>query len=187
MQQEMAQAGIDTSRATEAQLRAMPRDGRKYELVDGRIAVSPAGTRHGVIAVRLGARLLEHVEAHDLGYVLDSSTGFRMPGGNVRSPDVSFVRKGRYPDEHLPVGFSDVVPDLAVEILSPEDRPRAVLDKVGEYLEAGVSLVWVIDPEARSAAVHRSLAAVDEVGPEGALVGAEVVPGFRCPLAGLLP
>jgi len=187
MNTEMVETGIETSRATEAQLRAMPRDGRKYELVDGRIAVSPAGTRHGVIAMRLGARLLEHVEAHGLGYVMDSSTGFRMPGGNVRSPDVSFARKGRYPDERVPVGFSDVVPDLAVEILSPEDRQRAILDKVGEYLEAGVSLVWVIDPEARSAAVHRAPAAVDEVGPEGFLDGAEVVPGFRCPLAQLLP
>jgi Uma2 family endonuclease len=182
----MAQAGIESSRATEAQLRAVPRDGRKYELVDGRITVSPAGARHGVIAIRLAARLLEHVEGHDLGYVLDSSTGFRLPGGNVRSPDVSFVRKGRFPDERIPTGFSDVVPDLAVEILSPEDRPRSILDKVGEYLEAGVSLVWVIDPDAQSAATHRAPASVEEVAPAGELDGAEVVPGFRCPLARLL-
>jgi Uma2 family endonuclease len=148
--------------------------------------VSPAGARHGVIAIRLAARLLEHVEARDLGYVLDSSTGFRLPSGNVRSPDVSFVRKGRFPDERVPTGFADVVPDLAVEILSPDDRPRAILDKVGEYLAAGVSLVWVIDPEAEAAAVHRAPASVEEVAPTGDLDGADVVPGFRCPLARLL-
>lgn len=182
----MAQAETGSSRATEAQLRAVPRDGRKYELVDGRIAVSPAGARHGVIAIRLAARILEHVEARDLGYVLDSSTGFRLPSGNVRSPDVSFVRKGRFPDERVPTGFADVVPDLAVEILSPEDRPRVILDKVAEYLEAGVSLVWVIDPEARTATVHRAPASVEEVGPAGDLGGADIVPGFRCPLARLL-
>ena len=185
MAKAMAQTGIGSSRATEAQLRAMPRDGRKYELVDGRIAVSPAGARDGAIAVRLGARLLEHVEARDLGYVLDSSTGFRLPGGNVRSPDVSFVEKGRYAEERLPTGFSDVVPDLAVEILSPDDRPRAILDKVGEYLEAGVSLVWVIDPDTRSAAAHRSPASVEDVGPDGDLDGADVLAGFRCPLGRL--
>lgn len=182
----MVQAETRSTRATEADLRAMPRDGRKYELVDGRIAVSPAGARHGVIAVRLAARLLGHVEARRLGFVLDSSTGFRLPSGNVRSPDVSFVRKGRFPDERVPTGFSDVVPDLAVEILSPDDRPRPILDKVGEYLEAGVSLVWVIDPGTGSAAVHRTPASVDDVGPAGDLDGADVVPGFRCPLAEIL-
>jgi Uma2 family endonuclease len=86
----------------------------------------------------------------------------------------------------VPTGFSNIVPDLAVEILSPEDRPRAVLDKVGEYLEAGVSLVWVVEPEAKTAAVHRGPVAVDEAGPGGALDGEDVVPGFRCVLAEIL-
>ena len=113
------------TRATEDDLRATPRDGRKYELVDSEIVVSPAGTRHGIVSARLSARLLAFVEQHDLGYVADSSTGFRLPGGNVRVPDVSFVAKGRFEGGRVPEGFANVAPDLAVEVLSPDDRPRA--------------------------------------------------------------
>jgi Uma2 family endonuclease len=141
---------------TETDLLREPRDGRKRELVDGRIVVSPAGYRHGRIAVRLVRWLDQHATDHQLGDVLDSSTGFRLPGGNVRSPDVAFVAAERVPGL-APLGFFDGAPDLAVEVLSPEDDPRAVLDKVGEYLKAAARLVWVIDPDRRSAAVYRSL------------------------------
>jgi len=169
--------------ATEEDLLRTPRDGRKYELVDGQIRVSPAGARHGRVCVRLTIRLGDFVEKGHLGYVFDSSTGFRMPGGNVRLPDVCFVAKGRFRDEQVPEGFADFPPDLAVEVLSPDDRSRDVLDKVGEYLQAGVRLVWVIDPKRRSAAVYRSLTDVRTLGPQGALDGEDVVPGFRCSLA----
>jgi Uma2 family endonuclease len=80
----------------------------------------------------------------------------------------------------------ELAPDLAVEVLSPEDSPREVLDKVGEYLAAGVRLVWVIDPRASRAVRYRSLTDVHEIGPDGNLDGEEVLPGFRCPLADLL-
>ena len=169
--------------ATEADLLASPRDGRKYELVDGQIRVSPAGSRHGRVCVRLAARLDTFVEKGQLGHVFDSSTGFRLPGGNVRVPDVSFVARGRFRDEQVPEGFGDLAPDLVVEVLSPDDRSREILDKVGDYLQAGVPLVWVIDPKRRTAAVHRSLTDVRILGPDDALDGEDVVPGFRCGLA----
>ena len=117
---------------------------------------------------------------------MDSSTGFRLPNGNVRLPDVAFVGKGRLPDERVTDDFSDVPPDLAVEVLSPSDRPRFVLGKVGEYLQAGVRLVWVVDPKRRRAAVYRSAADVREVLEDGVLDGEDVVPGFACPLAEIL-
>ncbi len=169
--------------ATEEDLLRTPRDGQKYELVDGRIRVSPAGSRHGAVCAQLVMVLLSFVKKHRLGYVFDSSTGFRLPGGNVRVPDVSFVAMGRFPDEQVPEGFSDVPPDLAIEVLSPDDRSRDVLDKVGEYLQAGVRLVWVIDPRKRTAAIYRSLTDVRKLGPDDSLDGEDVVPGFRCPLA----
>ncbi len=170
---------------TDADLLALPRDGRKYELVDGAIRVSPAGFRHGVVSVRLTWRLNTFVREAQLGYVLESSTGYRLPGGNVRSPDVSFVCRERLAGHELPVGFAEFAPDLAVEVLSPEDRQREILDKVGEYLAAGVGLVWVIDPEKRSAAVFRSLTDVRHVDHGGALEGEDVLPGFRCHLTEL--
>jgi Uma2 family endonuclease len=150
-------ATITHPKATEADLLNAPKDGRKYELVDGELVMSPAGSRHGAVCAKLIVRLGTFIEQGRLGHLFDSSTGFRMPNGNVRLPDVAFVARGRFEGDKVPEGFSPVVPDLAVEVLSPEDRPRSVLDKVGEYLDAGVSLVWVVDPKSRTATVYRSL------------------------------
>lgn len=155
---------VAAARATEGDLLRVPDDGAKHELVDGQIRVSPAGGRHGAISVRLAARLYAHVEQNRLGHVFDSSTGFRLPGGNVRCPDVSFVVRGRF------------------DVVSPEDRSRQLLDKVGEYLDAGVRLVWVVDPGTRSALVYRSLTMVRSLGTDDELSGEDVVPGFRCRL-----
>jgi Uma2 family endonuclease len=172
--------------ATEADLLRMPDDGYKYELVDGEIRMSPGGARHGQVGVRLSAVLHAFVSERSLGHVFESSTGFRLPGGNVRSPDVSFVRAARFENEHVPEGFPDIAPDLAVEVLSPGDSPRHVLDKVGEYLQAGTRLVWVIDPKRERAAVYRSLTEVKELRPDDSFSGEDVVPGFTVPLADLL-
>lgn len=176
-----------TSAITDEDLLRLPRDGRKYELVDGAIRVSPAGGRHGQVSVEVVARLHAHVRKHRLGVVFDSSTGFRLAGRNpgqldVRSPDVSFVAAGRLPGERAPAGFIELAPDLAVEVLSPDDRPREVLDKVGEFLDAGTRLVWVLDPEQRTAAVYRSLTDVRRLSGNDTLDGEDVIPGFACPL-----
>jgi Uma2 family endonuclease len=168
--------------ATEEDLLGTPSDGQKYELVDGQIRVSPAGSRHGRVCVRLQV----FVDARQLGYLFDSSTGFRLPGGNVRLPDIGFVAMGRFADEQIPEGFADLPPDLAVEVLSPGDRSRDILDKVGEYLQAGTRLVWVIDPKHRTAAVYKSLTDVRRLGPEDSLDGEDVLPGFRCRLADVI-
>lgn len=172
--------------ATEADLLRMPDDGYKYELVDGEIRMSPGGARHGQIGVRLSAALHAFVSERRLGHVFESSTGFRLPGGNVRSPDVCFVQAARFENDRVPEGFPDLAPDLVVEVLSPNDSPRHVLDKVGEYLQAGTRLVWVIDPKRGRAAAYRSLTAVRELRPEDALDGEDVVPGFTVRLAELL-
>ncbi len=172
--------------ATEEDLLAMPEDGRKYELVDGEIRVSPAGDRHSAVAVRLAARLLAFVDAHRLGHIMGADAGFRLPGGNVRSPDVSFVATGRFPNDRPTDDWGSLAPDLAVEVISPGDRPRYILDKVGEYIEAGVRLVWVIDPRKAQAVVYRSLTDVREVGLDDDLEGGDVVPGFRCQLREIL-
>lgn len=182
-----------TSRyVTDEELLQAPRDGQKYERVDGEMRLSPAGYRHGAVIVRLTIKLGAFVAERKLGYVADSSTGFRWPGrkadqpDNVRCPDLSFVATGRFPDEREPVGFSTVPPDLAIEVLSPGDRPGDVLEKVGEYLDVGTRLVWVIDPEKRSAVVYRSLTDVRVIGESDSLDGEDVVPGFSCPLKDVL-
>jgi len=177
-----------TARPEEIETRLLgePRDGRIRELVDGEIRVTPAGARHGRTAMRLVARLGSFTEERALGDIFGPDTGFRLASGNVRCPDVSFVARGRFPDDRAPEGFAELAPDLAVEILSPSERPRALLDRVGEYLEAGVRLVWVIDPEKQRAVEYRSLTQVSEFGAEDTLDGGDVIPGFRCRLLELV-
>jgi Uma2 family endonuclease len=178
--------GPTTARvATEADLLRTPRDGQKYELVDGEIRVSPAGTRHGQVCVNLILLLGAFVKRRRLGLVFDSSTGFRMPSRNVRSPDISFVARGRLRGK-IPDSFSDVVPDLAVEVLSPADSNRQILDRVGEFLQAGVRMVWIVDPRRSRAAVYRTLTDVEQVDRDGWIDGGQVVRGFRCRLSDVL-
>ena len=143
-------ATITRRAATEEDLRNTPDDGI-YELVDGEIRLSPGGFRHGKASMALVTLPGPFVKERRLGHVVGPNTGHRLPGGNVRCPDVSFIAAGRFPDEKLPDDFSNLAPDLAVEVISPGDRPRWILDKVGEYLSAGVRLVWMIDPRQRRA------------------------------------
>lgn len=176
---------VTTRSVTDEELLRLPKDGQRYELVDGELrAMSPAGWKHEVIVVRLAARLLAFVGPKRLGDVLGSNALYAMPSGNRRGPDVSFIVAGRLSPDSPP--FPQLAPDLAVEVLSPGDKPREVLDKVGEYLQSGVRLVWVIDPAGRKAVVHRSLSGVREIGEGDALEGEDVIPGFRCSLAEIL-
>ena len=176
--------------ATEDDLLQTPEDGQKYELVDGEILVSPgAGFRHGRVAARLVHHLIAFVEEHKLGYVVEGQTGFRIPGRaerpDIRIPDISFVAAHRFAGEP-PIGFPDLAPDLAVEVLSPGNRPREILHKVGQLLETGSKLVWVIDPEERTAVLYRSLNNVRTIDESGSLEGEDVLPGFSCPLSDIL-
>lgn len=171
-----------THTITDDELLRLPRDGHKYELVDGQLRrMSPAGSKHEEIVMLLGARLVEFVRPRRLGVVLGSNALYALPGGNRRCPDVSFVASARMSLDRPPI--LDLAPDLAVEVLSPGDSPREMLDKVGEYLQAGVRLVWIIDPAHGKAVVHRSLSDVREVVE---LDGEDVLPGFSCPLADVL-
>jgi len=174
-----------TRTITDAELLGLPKDG-KYELVDGEIRVRPAGWKHEIVVMLLGARLTAFVEQQRLGQVLGSNTLYALPGGNRRGPDVSFVAAGRLLPDSPPI--PRLAPDLAVEILSPDDSPREVLDKVGEYLQSGVRLVWVIDPAGRKAVVHRSLTDVREITDKSDLEGEDVIPAYApMPRSGAKP
>ena len=162
--------------------------GKRLELVRGQLLVHErAGVRHGDIGTRLAHRLLCHLERERdagvvsqlRGTVLGPDTGFvlaRAPD-TVRAPDVAFVLAGRLPDP-LPDGFGDLAPDLVVEVRSPNDRPRPLLAKVGEYLAAGTQLVWVIDPAHISVTIYRADGTVAAVGVNETVSGESLIPGF---------
>ncbi|HEX6944471.1 MAG TPA: Uma2 family endonuclease [Gemmatimonadaceae bacterium] len=161
---------------------------KRTELVRGQLVVrEPAGYLHGNIAMRIGSVIHQHVEANSLGEVFAAETGFtlaRRPD-TVRAPDVAFIRSARLPSPP-PRGFAELAPDLAVEVLSPDDRPGEVLEKVGDWLNAGALLVWVVDPRRRIARVYRADGSETHVDDEGSLEGEELLPGFRLSLKAVL-
>jgi Uma2 family endonuclease len=160
---------------------------KRTELVRGRLLVrEPGGARHGAVAMRLGYRIMAHAEAHDLGRVYAAETGFKLESNpdTVRAPDVAFITRDRLPEVE-PQGYPSRVPDLAVEVLAHDDHPADTLEKVAQWLRAGVRLVWVVDSDKRTARVYRADGSESLLGPDGALDGEDVLPGFRCPLADL--
>ena len=140
-----------------------------------------------MVAMTLALRLGNHVERTNAGTLFAAETGFtlfRAPD-TVRAPDIAFVRRERLPDP-VPIGFPELAPDLVVEVLSPRDRPGETLAKIGDWLEAGARLVWVIDPERRIARVYRQDGTESTVDDQARLDGQEVLPGFSCELASIL-
>ena len=127
------------------------------ELAEGRvITMSPVGLLHGQVAQGLANRLSAFATDHKLGTVMQQ-TGFRLRRDPdvVRAPDVSFLRAERIPAKGARRGFIDGAPDLAIEVLSSDDRTAEILRKVAEYLDAGTPRVWVVDPDAETVTVHR--------------------------------
>lgn len=160
---------------------------KRMELVRGVLLVRELpGFRHGRVTAELFVRLDAHVRASALGRVYPE-VGFKLASDpdTVRGPDIAFIKQDRLPDPEPP-GFADFAPDLAVEVLSPGDRPGQVLAKVADWLSAGSRLVWVIDPVRRVARVYRHDGTETVLAESEALDGEDVVPGFSCPLAAVL-
>ena len=152
----------------------------RCELVRGELrTMIPPSFQHGRITIKLTRPIVNHVEAHGLGTVVAAETGFvlsREPD-TVRAPDIAFVRTARGPGPDR--GYFPGAPDLAVEVLSPDDRPRYVREKVAEWLEAGTLAVWVVDPRKRTVTVHETERSVSVFGETDLVPGGDLLPGFE--------
>jgi Uma2 family endonuclease len=182
------QARSGTAAMTADELLRLAVADKRTELVRGQLVVRElAGYRHGDVAARILGALFAFVNSRALGRVFTAETGFplRRKPDTVRAADVSFVRQDRLPHP-APRGFAELAPDLVVEVLSPDDRPGEVLSKVGDWLEAGARLVWVIDPERRDARVYRADGSQLHLSEGDQLDGESVVPGFQCAVRGLV-
>jgi len=158
------------------------------ELVEGRIVpMSPTGGEHGRIEGNFYEAIRSFVRPRKLGQVLVGEVGIftRRNPDTVRGADVAFVSSERYARLDSTRGFLKVAPDLVVEVLSPHDPAAEVSQKVTEYLAAGVRLVWVADPEARTVRAYRSSTDVRVFSPSDRLPGDDVLPGFDMPVAEL--
>lgn len=171
---------------SDEELMALPKDGYKRELLHGEIIMSPAGSEHGLICVRVVTELEFFIRRQKLGAVFDSSTGFRLTPDDLLSPDAAFVSKSRLTGlKRLPRGFFPGAPDLVVEVLSPSDTAERMHDKLVLYFAHGAQLAWVINPAERNALVYRSSEADRLLRVTDTLDGEDVIPGFRVTLAEL--
>ena len=181
-------AGMAATPMTADELLHLNLPDKRTELVKGVLVVrEAAGYRHGEVAMNLATAIHSFVRAHRLGSVLAAATGFKLFSNpdTVRAPDVAFIRADRVPTP-APRGFPAMAPDLAVEVLSPDDRPGEVLKKVADWLNAGVLLVWVVDPVRRVARVYRPDGTDSQLTERDALEGEDVLPGLSIPLAEVL-
>lgn len=174
---------VATRRVTIDEFAEMPLQGI-WELVDGEpIELSPAAGRSGWISANVVALLANHVHPSRLGWAFSAETGFVLFDNRqtVRSPDAAVVlrdRLGAPPDSFVPLA-----PDLAVEVLSPSDRMADAMSKITMYLQAGVRLVWLVDPATRTVTVFRQDAAPKTIAEGEILDGGAVLPGFSVPVA----
>lgn len=182
-------AVADTSRITLEDYLALP-DHERFELVDGQLVEVNVSALSSWVGGRLHRYLDVYVDAHQLGWVWPADNLYRCfpwDPGKVRKPDVSFIRRDRITPEAMTEGVITLAPDLVAEVVSPNDLAVDVDERVKDYLDAGVPLVWVVNPVLRTIRVHRADGSLTGLTERDELSGENIVPGFACPVAALFP
>jgi Uma2 family endonuclease len=163
------------------------RENRLCELVDGTLVEKAMGFDESRIAVQLAFLIQSYLDRKDLGICVGEGGMMRIAPGLVRIPDVSFISWDRLPGRKSPKApIPNLAPDLAVEVLSEGNTKAEMARKVREYFDAGVNLVWLIDPRKRTARVFSSSEKSSLVRAGNAFDGGTVLPGFVVPMSVLL-
>ncbi len=174
---------------TPEDLLAMP-DGKSYELVGGQLVQRNVGVESSWVGGELHLNLSRYCRERKLGWALPADNGYQCfphEPGLVRRPDVSFVRYGRFPGGALPKGWATIPPDLAVEVVSPNDIVYQLEDKLEDYRKVGVPLVWVVFPNSRTVRVYRADGSTSFLREDEELSGEDIIPGFRCSVREIFP
>lgn len=153
---------------------------REFEIVNGEPEVKDmAGARHGGVTARLIGKLVSYVEDNFLGGVYTPDTTF-LVGSNERLPDIGFVAADRIPEDGEPESMWTIAPDLAVEVVSPNDLLEKVTTKINNYFAAGVREVWLVSPEHQIITIYHSPTRATILTAEDELTSESLLPGFRC-------
>jgi Uma2 family endonuclease len=159
---------------------------RLCELIDGTLVEKEMGQYESRLAVVLIHFIETYLDSHNEGICYGADAMLRVAPGRVRLPDVSFVRWEKLPNRELPAEpIADLVPDLAVEVLSASNTRREMENKRREYFQGGARLVWEIDPATRTARMYSDPDQFQEIDLNGSLDGGDVVPGFTLSLSQL--
>lgn len=164
------------------------RDLRLERTAEGElILMPPTGWKSGNRNSRLTQRLGNWADADGTGLAFDSSTGYKLPNGANRSPDASWVSRERL--EALnpnPARFLPMAPDFAVELRSASDSLQTLQHKMQEYIDNGVRLGWLIDPQNQRVEIYRPGQAVEVLQAPSSLSGEDILPGFVLDLEQIL-
>lgn len=160
---------------------------KRFELSEGRlISMSPASWEHGGLAMELGYVVTGFVKENHLGMTTAAETGYILYKNpdldgkdTVRAPDVGFIAASRMPVGGLPAGYVPFAPDLAIEVISPEDSADEVQKKVAEYLQYGTQAIWLFYPKSKTVGVYTAPSHFETLGINDTLDGGTVLPGFR--------
>lgn len=144
------------------------------------LIMPPTGGRTGVRSGELFLQVRLWADRDGSGVVFDSSTGFELPDGAIRSPDVAWVQRTRLAGltRQQAETFLPLCPDFVIELRSPSDRLTILQEKMNEYLSNGARLAWLIDPIDRQVFVYRPAVPPEAIPAPPALHGAPVLPGF---------
>ena len=178
-------ARTQTKLLTADDLLRLHSEGVRGELIRGVLCEKMGvGEEHAEIAGLLSHFLISFVRPRRLGKVLVSDAGVRLERSpdTVREPDVAFISAEKRPRGVRNTGYVEVIPDLVVEVVSPNDRLVEVNDKAKMWLNFGVSLVWVVYPDTRAVEIHQADSPVVTLSEEDTLDGGAVLPGFACPV-----
>ena len=163
----------------------------RFEIIGGAVVERPdMGAKADWIAALLLGLLQPYVKANGLGFVFGGTCGYQaFPADpkRVRFPDGSFVRTGRLPGDKVPDGHVAIPPDLAIEVISPNDNAYNVEERLTDLLDAGTRLIWVLFPSTRHVMVYRQGPNCTRLSVTDLLDGEDVVPGFTCKIADLFP
>ncbi|MEX0703726.1 MAG: Uma2 family endonuclease [Planctomycetales bacterium] len=164
-------------------VRVLDRENRTCELIDGVLVEKTMGYFESIVAMELAYILRRFLATNKLGKVLGEAGTLRILADQVRAADVAFVSWARFPQGRLPKSpVPRLVPDLAVEVLSKGNTRGEMDRKLRDYFDAGVRLVWLIDPPTRSAKSHTAADRFEPIPPNGTIDGGEVLPGFTLSL-----
>lgn len=143
------------------------------------------GAEHGIVCANLVYHIRQHLEQHPIARCFGPGTGFLLRDDVVRTPDVAIVRNERMPGDGLPTGYFPGAPDIAVIVVSPNDKFDEVSARVRDYFDAGARRVWIVRPRVKMITVHRSEQDVEIIAATQNVSGGDIVPGLEIPLAKL--